>query len=119
MVRPHYSKVKYRLEMVNEFILIVFGYHMLTFTHWTDTSTQFDVGYSYIGTTLFIVFLNMGVMAVYQISKLQRKLRLDKLRKIQLKMLLLIEKDIRDDRQLRVQNQARRGLIRDQLDLRT
>lgn len=44
----------------------------------------------------------MGVMAIYSITKLQRKLRLDKLRKIQLRMLLLIEKDIRDDRQLRV-----------------
>ena len=63
LCKPFENPVMNRLEIFNELCIIVAGYHLFTFTSFVDSaSSQYMMGWSMIGVTIFNIAVNMIVL---------------------------------------------------------
>ena len=69
-VQPHLEPNRRRVEMFNEFMVVILSYHLMTFTHFlNDVATQFMMGYSFIFALCLVLFLNVAYMIRNQIKR--------------------------------------------------
>jgi len=61
-VRPHILKAFNRLEIINEFLLIIFGYTMFLSTSYVDIETSYNMGWVTIGIIVLILVINFGYL---------------------------------------------------------
>jgi hypothetical protein len=118
--RPHIDRKRIIIELFNEFMIMIFCYHLMIYTDFvTVNSMQFLMGYSNIIFFIIIAFVNIGLMIVKSVEKAKRKRRLDKLRVSHNKQMEAAYSAMDEDRKYRIKNKDRRMLIRSKLDLRS
>jgi magnesium-transporting ATPase (P-type) len=80
-VKPHIDKRRIKIEVFNEFMIMIFIYHLLLFTDYCiNNAMQFAMGYSFVCGLVVIVFFNLALMIVKTVERSARKRKLDKLR---------------------------------------
>lgn len=118
--RPHIDRKRIGTELFNEFMIMVFVYHLMIFTDFvTVNSMQFLMGYSNVIFFVIIAFVNIGMMIVKSVEKAKRKRRLDKLRVAHNKQMEAAYSAMDEERKYKIKNKDRRMLIRSKLDLRS
>lgn len=81
-VKPFESRMMNIQETVNEWCVILGGYHLLCFTEWIhDINRRFELGWSLVGVIGINVFFNFTVMLTMVIKKAFRKIKLWKLKR--------------------------------------
>lgn len=119
-VKPHIDKRRIRIEMFNEFMIIIFIYHLLLFTDFClNNKMQFSMGYSFVSSMLLIVFANLALMVIQTVERSARKRKIDKLRLAQQIHMKAVQeakdKEIRKNLIIR----KRKAMIKGKLDLRS
>jgi hypothetical protein len=86
--RPHFSKIKTRLEAFNDVILMFMIYHMITFSNFnTDLESKFVMGYSQVSFLALLIFVNLVYLIVIQALQIIRNRRNKMLKNIYCKRL--------------------------------
>lgn len=81
-IDPHLDVVKKRIEIFNEFIILIISYHLFTFTNFVlDVDTQFQMGYSLVSFISLTFMSNIIKMVVKNIMRVRRKLNLKQQKK--------------------------------------
>jgi hypothetical protein len=118
--RPHIDRKRIGTELFNEFMILIFVYHLMIYTDFvTVNSMQFLMGYSNVIFFIIIAFVNIGIMIVKSVEKAKRKRRLDKLRVAHNKQMEAAYSAMDEERKYKIKNKDRRMLIRSKLDLRS
>jgi len=118
--RPHIDRKRIGTELFNEFMIMIFVYHLMIYTDFvTVNSMQFLMGYSNVIFFIIIAFVNIGIMIVKSVEKAKRKRRLDKLRVAHNKQMEAAYSALDEERKYKIKNKDRRMLIRSKLDLRS
>jgi len=119
-VKPHIDKRRIRIEMFNEFMIMVFIYHLLLFTDFClNNKMQFSMGYSFVSSMVLIVFANLALMIVQTVERSTRKRKIDKLRLAQQIHMKAVQdaKDKETRKNLIIRK--RKAMIKGKLDLRS
>ena len=76
-IDPHTDRIKRRVEIFNEFVILIVGYHLFTFTNFVlDGMKQFEMGYSLVIFISLTFVSNIVNMVIKNVRKLRQKLRL-------------------------------------------
>jgi hypothetical protein len=71
---PHIFKHRRRIELFNEWWIMIMNYHLIAFSDFTlIAETKFIMGYSYIANMLFVVMVNIVALVAEQIAKCIRR----------------------------------------------
>jgi len=76
-IDPHTDRIKRRVEIFNEFVILIVGYHLFTFTNFVqDEMKQFEMGYSLVMFISLTFISNITQMVIRNVRKVRQKLRL-------------------------------------------
>lgn len=80
-IRPHIFARRFRLEIFNECMIMIFNYHMLLWTDFCfDNEVQYAVGNSFQACLLVLAFVNLFLMLSKAMEKYKRKQYLARLK---------------------------------------
>lgn len=80
-VRPHIWNRRFRMEIFNECMIMLFNYHMILFTDFCyDNKVQYLTGGSYQASILLLVFVNISMIITKVVESYKRKKHLDRLK---------------------------------------
>lgn len=82
-IRPHIFSRRFRLELFNESMIMIFNYHILLWTDFCyDNEFQYSVGDSFRVCLLILVFVNIIMMLTNAVVKYKRKKYLATMKKV-------------------------------------
>jgi hypothetical protein len=118
-VQPHIERRRVQTECFNEFMILLFVYHLMIFTDFVeDNKAQFKMGYSQIGFYIVIIIVNIILMILRQIENVKKTRRMEALKKSKIATMEAAFAAMEEDRKYRVKNKDRRDLVRAKLNLR-
>ena len=80
-VRPHIWNSRYRMEIFNESMIMLFNYHMILFTDFCfDNKVQYLVGGSFQACILIIVFVNVSMLLTKSIESYKHQKYMNRLK---------------------------------------
>jgi len=110
-VNPHIDRKRTLVEIFNEMALMVAMYHLAGWNGLIDDpTTNFDMGYSFIGLLLVTLTINIGVIVYRTVEQWRHKRAVDLSRKLVLEQL----KDVKTIDQIEAEKKAIRQKIRDE-----
>ena len=80
--RPHIWKRRFRMEIFNEMMIMLFNYHMILFTDFCwDNKMQYMAGGSFQASILVLVFVNASMLVTKSVDSYKRKKYMDNLKR--------------------------------------
>ena len=75
--RPHYSTTRTRLEIFNEAMILLCGYHLFVFSNFTmELDMQFYFGYVYVTIIGIVLIINLRTVLVSAIKSCRYRMAL-------------------------------------------
>jgi len=76
LLRPFKLPFLNKMELMNEFTVLIINYHFLCFTAFVpDVPTRIIVGYSIISITGYVLVVNIGIVLVQTVVQTYKKLQ--------------------------------------------